>query len=231
MLEELKKEVYLANMALKENGLVCLTWGNASGIDRERGLVVIKPSGVSYSEMSADDMVVVDLDGNVIEGKLRPSSDTPTHLELYKKFPKFGGVVHTHSRFATVFAQCRRPIPALGTTHADTFYGDIPCTRLMTDAEIFGNYELNTGKVIAEAFKDKEPMDIPAVLVASHGAFTWGKNAADAALHAIILEEVAAMAWYTETMNEGCKIQSSLADKHYFRKHGENAYYGQEDEK
>ncbi len=227
MLEQLKKEVYEANMALKENGLICLTWGNASGIDKESRLVVIKPSGVSYGKMTPDDMVVVDLNGNVIEGRLRPSSDTPTHLELYRTYPSLGGIVHTHSRWATIFAQCKKSIPALGTTHADTFYGDIPCTRLMTDGEIEGDYELNTGKVIVETFKNINPMDVPAVVVASHGPFTWGKDAKDAVEHAIILEEVAMMAWHTEMMSGGNTLQSSLADKHYFRKHGKNAYYGQ----
>ncbi len=227
MLEQLKKEVYEANIALKENHLICLTWGNASQIDRESGLVVIKPSGVSYDAMTPDDMVVVDLEGNVVEGKLRPSSDTPTHLELYRKFPELGGVVHTHSRWATIFAQCGADVPALGTTHADTFYGDIPCTRLMTEEEIAGEYELNTGKVIVETFEGKNPMDIPAVVVASHGPFTWGKDAMDAVEHAVILEEVSMMAWHTEMMKSGCKLQQALADKHYFRKHGKNAYYGQ----
>ncbi len=231
MLEELKKEVFEANIFLKENDLVCLTWGNASGIDRKSGLVVIKPSGVPYETMKAEDMVVVDMDGNVIEGKLRPSSDLPTHLELYKNFPQVKGIVHTHSRWATIFAQCRESIPALGTTHADTFYGDVPCTRLMTDEEIKEDYERNTGKVIVETFADKNPMDIPAVIIASHGPFTWGKNAMDAAKNSVVLEEVAMMAWHTCKMKEGCSLQKALADKHYFRKHGTNAYYGQGEEK
>ncbi len=228
MLEDLKQRVYSANIMLKESGLVVLTWGNASEIDREKGLVVIKPSGVSYGEMTPSDIVVVDLDGNVVEGNLKPSSDTPTHLELYRNFPEIGGVVHTHSHFATVFAQCCLSVPALGTTHADTFYGDVPCTRKMTAEEINGEYELNTGKVIVETFSNRNPLDIPAVLVASHGPFTWGRNAMDAVEHSIILEEISMMAWHTEVMKNDCKLQQELADKHYYRKHGENAYYGQE---
>ncbi len=227
MLEQLKQDVLKANLALKESGLVTLTWGNASGIDREQGLVVIKPSGVSYEEMTAEDMVVVDLEGRVVEGHLKPSSDTPTHLALYRAFPTLGGVVHTHSRWATIFSQAQMPVRALGTTHADTFYGDVPVTRLMTEEEIAGAYEANTGKVIIEAFEGLEPMDIPAVLVASHGPFTWGKDAMDAVHHAIILEEVAMMAWHTEAMRKGCTFQQALSDKHYFRKHGAGAYYGQ----
>ncbi len=227
MLEELKTKVLQANLALQQHGLICLTWGNASAIDRESGLVVIKPSGVSYENMKAEDMVIVDLNGRVVEGKLKPSSDTPTHLELYRSFPAIGGVVHTHSRWATVFAQCKRAVPSLGTTHADTFYGEVPCTRLMTDEEIGGEYELNTGRVIVETLADRDPMDVPAVLVASHGPFTWGKDATDAVEHAVILEEVAMMAWHTEQMCAGEQLQHSLADKHYCRKHGANAYYGQ----
>ena len=176
MLEQLKEEVLQANLALKDYGLVCLTWGNASGIDRESGLVVIKPSGVSYREMKAEDMVVVDLQGRIVEGKLNPSSDTPTHLELYRSFPAIGGVVHTHSVYATAFAQAHREIPALGTTHADHFYGSIPCTPDMTDGEIATDYEKNTGVVIVRRFAGLDPMQIPAVLVASHGVFTWGEN-------------------------------------------------------
>lgn len=228
MLEELKQEVFEANLALVDYGLVTLTWGNVSGIDRETGLVVIKPSGVPYDTMTAEDMVVVDLKGNRVEGRLKPSSDTPTHLELYKAFPNIGGVVHTHSRWATTFAQAAMDIPALGTTHADTFYGDIPCTRPMTDAEIQGEYEKETGSVIIETFNAKEPDDIPAVLVHSHGSFTWGKNAADALEHAVILEEVAFMAWHSLSLNpERVTMQQTLLDKHYLRKHGKNAYYGQ----
>ena len=228
MLEELKQEVFKANLALVTYGLVTLTWGNVSGIDRETGLVVIKPSGVPYETMTAEDMVVVDLNGNRVEGRLKPSSDTPTHVELYKAFPKLGGIVHTHSRWATTFAQAAMDIPALGTTHADTFYGDIPCTRPMTDAEIQGEYEKETGSMIIETFNGKEPDDVPAVLVHSHGPFTWGKNAAEALEHAVILEEVAFMAWHSLSLNpEKASMQQALLDKHYLRKHGKNAYYGQ----
>jgi L-ribulose-5-phosphate 4-epimerase len=222
MLEQLKEEVYKANMQLPACGLVIFTWGNVSGIDRERGLVVIKPSGVEYDDMTVEDMVVVDLDGKVIEGKLRPSSDTPTHLELYKSFPDIGGVTHTHSRWATVFAQNRREIPPLGTTHADYFHGAVPCTRPLSDTEIEGDYELNTGRVIAECHSDYE--GVPAVLVASHGVFSWGTNAAASVHNAAVLEEVAFMAAHciaAESVSQG------LLDKHYYRKHGEDAYYGQ----
>ena len=227
MLEELKKRVFGANISLPAHGLVTLTWGNVSGIDRETGYVVIKPSGVGYDEMTANDMVVVDLFGNKIEGELNPSSDTPTHLELYRRFPKIGGITHTHSRWATIFAQGGRSIPALGTTHADTFYGDIPCTRKMTEAEIFGDYELETGRVIAELFDEESIEKIPAALVYSHGPFTWGKSAEDSVKNAVILEEVAMMAWNTLMLNPDVKFQKALLDKHYLRKHGENAYYGQ----
>lgn len=228
MLEELKKRVYYANMQLKEYGLITLTWGNVSEIERERGLVVIKPSGVEYDKMTANDMVVVDLDGNVVEGRLRPSSDTPTHIELYKRFESVGAVTHTHSRWATVFAQCGMRIPPLGTTHADAFYGAVPCTRKMTDDEIFADYEKNTGRVIAEFFDKKSIDDVPAVLVHSHGPFTWGADAFKSVQNAVILEEVAMMAWHTLAMNGDAALQKSLVDKHYLRKHGKNAYYGQE---
>lgn len=231
MLEQMKERVFRANMSLAENKLVTLTWGNVSEIDRETGYVVIKPSGVSYKSMTAEDMVVVDLNGNVIEGELNPSSDTPTHLELYRSFEKIGGITHTHSRWATVFSQCAKSIPALGTTHADTFYGDIPCTRKMTEEEIFGEYEKETGKVIAEQFNADTIMQIPAVLVHSHGPFTWGINAEKSVENAIILEEVAMMAWHTQMMNPKADIQQELLDKHYLRKHGENAYYGQKEKK
>ncbi len=230
MLTNLKKEVYLANMLLKESGLVILTWGNASGIDREKGLVVIKPSGVDYTELSPDNMVVVDLDGNVVEGTLKPSSDKPTHIELYKSFHDIGGVVHTHSRYATIWSQAGRDIPAYGTTHADTFYGNIPCTRNMKDAEIKSAYEKETGKVIVEHFHKKSlnPQDMSAVLVKSHGPFTWGKSPAKAAENAIILEELANMALYTELLQPTITpMQQTLMDKHFFRKHGTDAYYGQ----
>lgn len=227
MLEELKNRVYKANLRLKENALVTLTWGNASEIDRESGLVVIKPSGVPYESMTANDMAVTDLNGNTVEGKYRPSSDLPTHLELYKQFKNIGGVTHTHSRWATVFAQAGRPVPMLGTTHADTFYGDIPCTRRLTDEEISGEYEKETGRVICETFFGKDPMDLPGVLVYSHGPFTWGKNADNSVENAIVLEEIAMMAWHTLKLNPDAEFQNELANKHYFRKHGINAYYGQ----
>lgn len=229
MLEELKQEVLEANLQLPEYGLVTFTWGNVSGICRERNLVVIKPSGVSYDGMKAEDMVVVDLDGNVVEGDLKPSSDTPTHLELYKAFPNLGGIVHTHSRWATSFAQAGIALPALGTTHADTFYGDVPVTRLLTSEEIAGEYEKETGTVIIECFKDMDPMDIPGVLVHSHGPFSWGKDAKEAVHNAVVLEEVAFMAYHTLQLNpEKGRISQEILDKHYYRKHGANAYYGQD---
>lgn len=229
MLEMLKEEVYLANMQLPQYGLVTLTWGNVSGIDREKGLVVIKPSGVSYQEMRPEDMVVVGLeDGKVVEGKYRPSSDTPTHLVLYRSFKKIGGVVHTHSRWATIYSQAKRPIPALGTTHADNFYGDVPCTRTLTPDEINGEYETATGDVIVETFAAGEHEAIPAVLVASHGPFIWGASAKNAVTNAVVLEEVAFMAWHNQAMDSGLEnMQKELLNKHYLRKHGANAYYGQ----
>lgn len=228
MLEELKIQVLQANLLLPEYNLVTFTWGNVSGIDREKGLVVIKPSGVSYNSMTKDDMVVVDLDGKVVEGKWKPSSDTPTHLALYKAFPKMGGIVHTHSRWATTFAQAGRSIPAMGTTQGDYFYGDIPCTRPMTEAEIKGEYEKETGNVIIETFKGKDPMDIPAVVVYSHGPFAWGENAMEAVHNAVVLEEVAFMDWHAMVLNpDQGRMQQELLDKHYLRKHGANAYYGQ----
>lgn len=228
MLEQLKKEVWEANMLLPKYGLVSFTWGNVSGIDRESGLVVIKPSGVEYDVMKPEDMVVVNLDGKVVEGDLNPSSDTPTHVEFYKAFPNIGGVTHTHSSYATSFAQAGRGIPALGTTHGDYFYGEIPCTRKMTPEEIAGEYEKNTGLVIIEAFKDKDPDAIPAVLVHSHGPFTWGKNAVDSVHHAVILEECAKMAIRAYALNPELQpMQQELLDRHYLRKHGANAYYGQ----
>ena len=227
-IKELKERVFRANLSLKENNLITLTWGNASEIDRESGLIVIKPSGVDYKEMRAADMVIVDLDGNVIEGNMRPSSDLATHIEIYKGFSKVSAVVHTHSRWATIFAQAGNDIPMLGTTHADTFYGDIPCTRKMRNEEIAGEYEKETGAVIVESFEGLDPTAIPGVLVYSHGPFTWGKDAYEAVKNAIILEEVAMMAWHTIKLNDDIKFQKELADKHYFRKHGKNAYYGQE---
>ena len=227
MLEELKKQVYEANMMLPKYNLVTFTWGNVSGIDRDRGLVVIKPSGIEYDNLTAIEMVVLDLYGNTIEGKWKPSSDALTHLELYKAFSGIGAVVHTHSRWATIFAQAGQGIPALGTTHADYFRGEIPCTRLLTDEEIGGLYEKETGTVIIEAFKDLNPAQIPAVLVASHGPFAWGDNPHDAVHNAVVLEEVAHMAWHTLKLNPGQGVmQNTLLDKHFLRKHGENAYYG-----
>lgn len=229
MLEQLKERVLRANISLKEYKLVTLTWGNVSERDRETGYIVIKPSGVSYEDMTAKDMVVVDLQGNIIEGNLNPSSDTPTHLELYRRFPEIGGITHTHSRWATIFSQCGMNIPALGTTHADSFYGDIPCTRKMTDNEIFSEYELETGKVIAELFTNDTIGQIPGALVYSHGPFAWGKDAVKSVENAVILEEVAMMAWHTLMLNADAKFQQELLDKHYLRKHGKNAYYGQKE--
>lgn len=229
MLKKLKEQVFQANLLLPKHGLITFTWGNVSGINREKGLVVIKPSGVSYDVMKADDMVVVDLmTGKVVDGKLKPSSDTPTHLELYKAFPNIGGVVHTHSRWATSFAQAGRGIMALGTTQGDYFYGEIPCTRKMTKAEIEGEYEKETGTVIIETFKDKNPDAIPAVLVHSHGPFTWGTDAMDAVHNAVVLDEVAFMNFHAMMLEPNIQpMQQELMDKHYLRKHGANAYYGQ----
>lgn len=228
MLKELKEQVCRANLQLPQYGLVTFTWGNVSAVDRASGLVVIKPSGVDYSEMTAEDMVVVDLEtGERVEGKWKPSSDTDTHLVLYRAFPELGGVVHTHSRWATTFAQAGRGIPPLGTTHGDYFYGEIPCTRRMTEAEIAGRYELETGNVIVETFQDIDPMSVPAVLVYSHGPFAWGKDALEAVHNAVVLEEVAHMAWHTLSMNPDMVMQQELLDRHYLRKHGKTAYYGQ----
>ncbi len=230
MLEALKKEVFEANLELPKRGLVTYTWGNVSGIEREKGLIVIKPSGVEYDTMTEDDMVVVDMEGKLVEGKYKPSSDTPTHIELYKAFPTLGGVVHTHSTWATIFSQAGREIKAYGTTHADYFYGDIPCTRKMTKEEIQGEYEKETGTVIIETFKNKniEAAQVPSVLVHSHGPFSWGKNAKDAVHNAVVLEELAKMAFNTEVLNgEVNRMQTDLLNKHYLRKHGANAYYGQ----
>ncbi|KFL15052.1 ribulose 5-phosphate epimerase [Geobacillus stearothermophilus] len=228
MLEELKQAVLEANLQLPQYRLVTFTWGNVSGIDRERGLVVIKPSGVAYDKLTIDDMVVVDLTGNVVEGDLKPSSDTPTHLWLYKQFPGIGGIVHTHSTWATVWAQAGKGIPALGTTHADYFYGEIPCTRPMTNEEIQGAYELETGKVITETFRFLDPLQMPGVLVHGHGPFAWGKDPANAVHNAVVLEEVAKMAARTFMLNPDAQpISQTLLDRHYLRKHGANAYYGQ----
>ena len=229
MLAELKEQVCRANLLLPDHGLVTFTWGNVSAIDREAGLVVIKPSGVSYEEMQADDMVVVALEtGDVVDGGLKPSSDTATHLELYKAFPNIGGIVHTHSRWATTFAQAGRGLTALGTTHGDYFYGEIPCTRKMTVAEIEGEYEKETGTVIIETFRDSDPDAIPAVLVHSHGPFAWGSDAMDAVHNAVVLEEVAFMNFHAMMLDPSLpSMQQALLDKHYLRKHGANAYYGQ----
>lgn len=228
MLEKLKEQVLSANLLLVKHGLVTFTWGNVSGIDREKGLVVIKPSGVEYATMTKDDMVVIDLEGNVVWGKWKPSSDAPTHLRLYRAFENIGGVVHTHSSYATAWAQAGRAIPAYGTTHADYFYGDIPCTRKLSKSEIDGEYELETGNVIVETFKDKSYADIPAVLVNSHGPFAWGNDPNNAVHNAVVLEEVAKMALDTEKINPDIvKMDATLLDKHYLRKHGKDAYYGQ----
>jgi len=229
MLEQLKELVFQANLLLPKHGLITFTWGNVSGIDRQQGLVVIKPSGVDYEVMKAEDMVVVDLErGKTVEGSLKPSSDTPTHLELYKAFPNIGGIVHTHSRWATSFAQAGRGIAALGTTHGDYFHGEIPCTRKMTTAEIEGEYEKETGLVIKETFQEKNPDSIPAVLVHSHGPFAWGTDSMDAVHNAVVLEEVAFMNFHTVMLEPGIPpMQQELLDKHYLRKHGTNAYYGQ----
>ncbi len=229
MLEALKEQVLKANLALPKHGLVTFTWGNVSGIDREQGLVVIKPSGIEYDVMTAEDMVVVRLsNGATVEGKWKPSSDTPTHLALYRAFENIGGIVHTHSRWATSWAQAGRGIPAYGTTHGDYFYGEIPCTRKMTPAEISGEYELETGNVITETFANISPDEIPAVLVNSHGPFAWGKSPAEAVHNAVVLEELAFMAFHTEALNPAVSVmQQELLDKHYLRKHGKNAYYGQ----
>ena len=228
MLEELKKKVYEANMELQRKGLVIYTWGNLSGIDREKGLVVIKPSGVDYDTMKAEDMVILDLEGNIIEGKYKPSTDTPTHLVLYNTYPNIGGVVHTHSEWATTFAQAGISIPAFGTTHADYFYGDIPCTRDLTENEINGEYEKETGNVIVETIGEKNPLEIPAIIVKNHGPFTWGKDPDNAVYNAVVLDKVAEMAYKTMTLNRSIEsVNQILLDKHYLRKHGVNAYYGQ----
>ena len=227
MPDELKKTVCEANLELVRQGLVIFTWGNVSAIDRQTGLVVIKPSGVSYKNMKPEDMVVLDLDGKQVEGKLKPSSDTPTHLFLYRQFEKIGGIVHTHSEWATSWAQARRPIPAYGTTHADYFYGEIPCTRPLTREEVDNEYERNTGLVIEETFTDLDPMAVPGVLVGQHGPFSWGKDAHDAVHNAKVMEEVAKMAFRNEALGNHASIDQYLMDKHYLRKHGKDAYYGQ----
>ncbi len=230
MLEKLKEEVFKANIELPKRGVVIYTWGNVSGIDRETNLIVIKPSGVDYENMKVSDMVVVDLDGNVVEGHLKPSSDTPTHIELYKKYKEIGAIVHTHSSHAVMWAQAGKDIPAYGTTHADYFYGNIPCTRKMSENEIKNNYEKETGSVIIETLEERNinPLYVPAVLVHSHGPFTWGKSPAEAVHNTVVLEQVAKMAIMTEVINpEVNRMQQELLDKHFLRKHGKNAYYGQ----
>jgi len=229
--DELLKKVLKANLELVEHRLVVFTWGNASQIDRVRGIVAIKPSGVPYQGMRASDMTVVDLDGNVLEGKFKPSSDTPTHLELYKRFPSIGGIVHTHARWSTIWAQACRDIPPYGTTHADYFHGPIPCMRKLSPVEIRNDYELNTGKVIVEGFTQRniDPVAIPGTLVAGHGPFAWGRDAMDAVHNAVVMEECAMMAAHSEVVNPAIiEIEQPLLDKHYLRKHGKEAYYGQQ---
>ena len=228
MLEKLKEEVCRANRLLPAHGLVTFTWGNVSGIDRESGLVVIKPSGVAYDALTPEDMSVVTLDGRRIEGRWNPSSDTPTHLELYRAFPACGGIVHTHSRWATTFAQARRGIPAMGTTQGDYFFGGIPCTRPLTPEEIAGEYELETGRVIVETFRDLDPAAIPGVVVCAHGPFAWGRDAMDAVHNAVVMEEAAFMDWHALVLNpDAPSLEPELLARHYLRKHGPNAYYGQ----
>lgn len=228
MLEELKRQVYEANMELPRRGLITYTWGNVSGIDRDAGLFVIKPSGVDYDKLKPEDMVVMSLDGTKAEGSLNPSSDTATHLELYKAFGEIGGIVHTHSPMATAWAQAGRALPCYGTTHADYFYGEIPCARNLTEQEIEDGYEKNTGLVIIETFRGKNPVYVPGVLCKNHGPFTWGKDAAEAVHNAVVLEEVAKMNLYTELLNHQVQpAPQCMQDKHFMRKHGPNAYYGQ----
>jgi L-ribulose-5-phosphate 4-epimerase len=228
MYEQLRKQVLEANLALVREGLVVLTWGNASAIDRERGVVAIKPSGVPYSELAARDIVVADLDGRLVEGKGRPSSDLPTHLALYVAWPEIGGIVHTHSPHATMFAQACRPIPCFGTTHADHFHGAVPVTRVLTEREVADDYEANTGEVIVERFAELHPLHVPAVLVGAHGPFTWGRNAGEAVANAVALEQVAQMALGTLQVHAGARpIPGHILEKHFSRKHGPKAYYGQ----
>jgi len=228
LLEVLKQQVLEANLELMKSKLVILTWGNVSGIDRERGLIVIKPSGIAYEDLKVEDLPVLDLEGNKVEGKLNPSSDTATHLALYKAFPEIGGVAHTHSPWCTKWAQSGRSIPTYGTTHADYFYGDIPCTRSMTQSEIENDYEHNTGEVIVETFNEISPTSIPGVIVKSHGPFNWGKDPMKAVENAVVMEEVAKIAYYTQSLSPKIdSIDPHLLDKHFLRKHGKNAYYGQ----
>lgn len=227
MLEKLKEVVCKANLDLVDHGLVIHTWGNVSGRDFETGLVVIKPSGVSYEKMKPSDMVVIDSDGKVVEGDYKPSTDAPTHLVLYNSFSEIGGIVHTHSSYATSWAQAGRSIPPFGTTHADHYYGEVPCTRLMTDTEISDNYEINTGKVIVETLSSVKPLTVPSVLVNSHGPFCWGKDPDNAVYNAVALEEIARMAFYTVLLGRTGPVNKTLLDKHFNRKHGKDAYYGQ----
>jgi L-ribulose-5-phosphate 4-epimerase len=227
MLEKLKNDVFKANLELVKEGLVIHTWGNVSGRDRESGLIVIKPSGVSYDSMKPEDMVVIDAGGNVVEGKFKPSTDAPTHLLLYKTFDSLGGVVHTHSSYATSWAQAGRAIPPLGTTHADHFYGEVPCTRLLTRKETENDYEINTGKIIVERLGDTDPLTVPSVLVNGHGPFCWGNDAENAVYNAVALEEIARIAFYTVLLGKSEPINQYLLDKHFRRKHGNDAYYGQ----
>ncbi|SFK74051.1 L-ribulose 5-phosphate 4-epimerase [Porphyromonadaceae bacterium KH3CP3RA] len=226
-IQELKQQVFQANLDLVKHGLVIFTWGNVSGIDREKGWVVIKPSGVSYDDMKAEDMVVVDLEGNIVKGNLKPSSDTPTHLELYKAFLSIGGIVHTHSTYATAWAQAGCDIPNIGTTHADYFSGDIPCTRDMTEPEVKGEYEKETGTVIIERFSELNPAHIPGVLVKNHGPFSWGKDPHEAVHNAVVMEQVAKIAFIAYQVNPNLTMNELLIQKHFYRKHGPGAYYGQ----
>ena len=227
MLDKLKADVYRANLDLVKHGLVIFTWGNVSGIDREQGLVAIKPSGVSYDDMAPDDMVLLDLEGRIVEGKLKPSSDTPTHLELYRNFKKIGGIVHTHSEWATSWAQAGLPVPAFGTTHADYFYGEVPCTRELTEDEVKSAYEQETGKVIVETFAGLDPDAVPSVLVKGHAPFSWGSSPDNAVHNAVVLEYVCKMAFRNIVLGNDEPIKQFLLDKHYLRKHGKDAYYGQ----
>lgn len=225
---ELKREVFEANMELNRRNLVVYTWGNVSQIDRAKGVIAIKPSGVAYEVMTPDDIVIVDLENQIVEGKMRPSSDTKTHTHLYRHFESIGGVTHTHSTYATAWAQTQQGIPCYGTTHADYAYGEIPCTAVMTDEQIERDYEEETGVQITDCFKDRSPKEVPMVIVAGHAPFTWGKNGADAVYHAVILEEIARMAYLTKTLQPNtAALKQGIVDKHYLRKHGKNAYYGQ----
>ena len=230
-IKNLKERVLRANLLLKQSNLITLTWGNVSEMDRESGLIAIKPSGVDYHSMTVDDIVITDINGKIFEGRLKPSSDLDTHLQIYKSFANVNGIAHTHSKWATIFAQANKSIPMLGTTHADAFYGDVPCTRPLTKYEIENNYEKQTGNVIVETFNDKDYLAIPAVVVSSHGPFTWGKDGITAVQNSIILEEVSMMAYQTLALNPEVYFDKTLADKHYYRKHGANAYYGQGEKK